>query len=65
MLRCIVEKLNSTPAGRVRLFRMFGNTGVPAWVGERLMLIWLNSAGLTVLFAERSAFANARKGTRS
>ena len=65
MLRCIVEKLNNAPGGRVRLLKVFGNNGAPAWVGDRLTLIWLSSDGSVVLFAESSALAKARKGTRS
>src|SRR5579884_3231286 len=39
MLRSIVVKLNSTFGGTVKVLRMSGNAGAPAWVGDRLMLI--------------------------
>jgi hypothetical protein len=48
--------LNSTPAGMVNGPRMFGKMGAPAWLGERLMLIWARSEGLVVLFAESSGW---------
>ena len=59
----MVVKLTSTPAGR--LARMFGNTGAPVCVGERLTLIWLSGLVVVVLPAESSALASARSGTRS
>ena len=52
------------PAGGVAV-RMFGKTGAPAWVGERLMLNWLVLVMAVVLPLESRALARARSGMRS
>ena len=56
-------KLASTPTGV--LVRIFGNTGAPVCVGERLRLTWLLGPVVVVLPPESSALASARSGTRS
>ena len=62
--RSIVVKLTSVTDGTARA-RMFGNTGAPACVGDRLTLICRRFARSVVLPADSSAFASARSGTRS
>ena len=53
-------------AGRQTVLgRMFGNTGAPVCVGERLTLTWLVLVDVVVLPPESSALASARSGTRS
>src|SRR5258707_11547039 len=64
MFGFIVEKLVSAPEGTAA-FRMFGNTGAPAWFGDRLMLFCCSCDRSVVLFADSTAFATARSGTRS
>ena len=44
---------------------MFGKTGAPACVGDRLRLICCRFARSVVLPADSSALASARSGTRS
>ena len=45
--------------------RMFGNTGAPACVGDRLTTYWRSASTSVVLPADSSALASARSGTRS
>src|SRR5260221_2744589 len=60
----IVVRLGSVTDGTTAA-RMFGKTGAPACVGDRLMLFWRRLAISLVLLAERNALASARNGTRS
>ena len=54
----------ASPAGS-RRGRMFGNTGAPACVGDRLTTYWRSAVTSVVLPADISALASARSGTRS
>ncbi len=60
----IVVRLTSVTVGTTAL-RMFGKTGAPACVGDRLTPIWRRAEMSVVFPAESSALARARSGTRS
>src|SRR5207253_2625840 len=64
MLRSIVVKFTSAPVGGAAV-RMFGNTGAPVCVGDRLTFTCCRLLGSVVFPAESNAFASARRGTRS
>ena len=64
MFGFIVVRLKSVVVATAPL-RMFGKTGAPVCVGDRLMLVCRRLARSDVFPAESSALASARSGTRS
>ena len=61
----VLSSVASTPDGKPVLGRIVGNTGAPVCAGDRLTFTWLELLTVVVLPPDRSAFASARRGTRS